>query len=137
MTVQLSTTVRNAMGDAIEIAVGTSPVLKIRVGAQPASVATADSGTVLATMALPSDWQAAASGGAKALLGVWQDLTADASGDAGHWRVYASDGTTCHAQGGVGYTGATNDLTLAQLSAAIVGGQLVSIASFTLTMPGA
>ena len=41
MAVQLSVAVRNAMLDAIETAIGTSAVLKIRTGAPPASVATA------------------------------------------------------------------------------------------------
>lgn len=67
MALQFSTTVRNARLDAIETAVGTSAVLRIRSGSVPANVGTADSGTVLATLNLPSDWMAAASGGTKAL----------------------------------------------------------------------
>ncbi len=58
MALQFSAAVRNALLDAIETAVGTSAVLKIRSGAAPASVATADSGTVLATLNLPWDWRA-------------------------------------------------------------------------------
>lgn len=50
MTVQLSVAVRNARLDAIETAIGVSAILKIRTGAQPATCATADSGTVLATV---------------------------------------------------------------------------------------
>jgi hypothetical protein len=137
MAVQLSTSVRNAMLDAVESHVGASAVLKIRTGPQPATCATADSGVVLVAASLPADWMSAASGGSKALAGSWSDTSADTSGTAGHWRLYASDGTTCHAQGAVGYTGAASDLTLAQDSAAIVGGQAVTISSFTLTMPGA
>jgi hypothetical protein len=135
MTVQLSTAVRNAMLDAVETAIGASAVLKIRTGAQPASVATADSGTVLATMALPSDWMAAASGGSKALLGSWADASGDAAGTAAHFRIYASDGTTAHYQGSVSATGGGGDLTLDNVSIAV--GQSVTISSFTLTMPGA
>ena len=69
MTIQLSVAVRNARLDAIETQIGASAVLKIRTGAPPATCATADSGTVLATVNLPADWMAAASGGAKALSG--------------------------------------------------------------------
>lgn len=87
MTVQLSTSVRNARLDAIETTIGTSAVLKIRTGAQPANVATADSGTVLATCNLPSDWLAAASSGAKAKSGTWEDASADAAGTAAHFRI--------------------------------------------------
>lgn len=54
MTVQLATSTRNAMLDAIETDAGTSAILKIRTGAQPANCAAADAGTVLATLNLPS-----------------------------------------------------------------------------------
>ncbi len=131
MSVQLSAAVRNARLDAIETTVGTSAVLKIRTGAQPADCATADSGSVLATLSLPSDWMAAASGGSKAKSGTWQDASADATGTAGHWRLYASDGTTCHAQGSVTATGGGGDLTLDNTS--LASGQSVTISSFSLT----
>jgi hypothetical protein len=131
MAVQLSTTVRNARLDAIETAIGTSAVLKIRTGAQPANCATADSGTVLATLSLPSDWMAAASSGSKAKSGTWQDTSADATGTAAHWRLYASDGTTCHAQGTVTATGGGGDMTVDNTSFA--SGQSFTVTSFTLT----
>jgi hypothetical protein len=135
MAVQLSTTVRNALLDAVETAIGTAAVLKIRTGAPPATVATADSGTVLATMTLPSDWMAAASGGTKALSGTWQDASADNAGTAGHFRIYASDGTTAHLQGTVTATGGGGDMTLD--NAVLASGQAVTISSFTLTAPNA
>jgi len=130
MTIQLSAGVRNARLDTIESTIGTSAVLKIRSGAAPADVATADSGTVLATLTLPSDWMAAASGGTKAKSGTWQDASADATGTAGHFRIYASDGTTAHLQGTVTATGGGGDLTLDNVS--IASGQSVTITSFTL-----
>lgn len=129
MAVQLSTTVRNARLDAIETAVGTSAVLKIRTGAQPADCATADSGTVLATCSLPSDWMGAASGGTKAKSGTWEDATADAAGTAAHWRLYASDGTTCHAQGSVSTSGA--DLNVDSVS--FSSGQSFTVTSWVFT----
>lgn len=98
MALDLSDTVRNAMLDAIETAIGTSAVLKIRTGAPP-GIGSADSGTVLVTINLPSDWMAAASGGSKAKSGTWQDADADAGGTAAHFRIYASDGTTQHIEG--------------------------------------
>lgn len=131
MAIQLSTNVRNARLDAIETTVGASPILKIRSGAAPATCATADAGTVLATMTLPSDWAAAASGGSKALLGTWQDASADAAGTAGHFRIYDSAGTTCHIQGTVTATGGGGDLTLD--NAVLAAGQSVTINTFTLT----
>lgn len=131
MTLQLSVSVRNAMLDAIETTVGTSAVLKIRTGAAPSDCAQADSGTVLATLSLPSDWMAAASSGSKAKSGTWQDASADATGTAAHFRLYASDGTTVHGQGTVTATGGGGDLTVDNVSFA--SGQAFTISSFTLT----
>lgn len=131
MAVQLSIAVRNARLDAIETSIGTSAVLKIRSGAQPATCATADSGTVLATLNLPTDWMAAASSGSKAILGTWQDLSADATGTAGHFRIYDSGGTVCGIQGSITATGGGGDMTLDNTS--IASGQTVTITSFTLT----
>lgn len=133
MAFQFSSSARNAALDAIETAVGASAILKIRSGSVPANCGTADSGTVLATLNLPSDWLAAASGGSKAKSGAWQDLTADAQGTAGHFRIYASDGTTCHIQGtcGVG----SGDLQLDNTS--INAGQSVTISSFQIDAGGA
>lgn len=131
MAIQLSAAVRNARLDAIETTIGTTAVLKIRTGAQPANVATADSGTVLATLTLPSDWLAAAAAGAKAKSGTWQDASADAAGTAAHFRIYASDGTTAHLQGTVTATGGGGDMTLDNVS--IASAQVVTITGFTLT----
>lgn len=131
MTLQLSVAVRNARLDAIETAIGVSAVLKIRTGAAPADVATADSGTVLATLTLPSDWLAAASSGSKAKSGTWQDTSADATGTAAHFRIYASDGTTAHIQGTVTATGGGGDMTVDNTSFA--SGQSFTINTFSLT----
>lgn len=130
MALQYSTTVKNARLDAVETAIGTSAIMKIRTGAAPASCAAADTGTVLATINLPSDWMAAASAGSKAKSGTWSDSAADATGTAAHFRIYASDGTTCHMQGTVTLTGGGGDITLDSLS--ITAGQQVDIASFQL-----
>lgn len=131
MAIQLSTTVRNARLDSIETAIGVSAVLKIRSGAQPANCGAADAGTVLATLNLPSDWMAAAASGSKALSGSWTDASADASGTAGHFRLYASDGTTCHLQGTVTLTGNGGDMTVDSLS--FTAGQQFTVTGFTLT----
>ena len=53
MSIQFSTSVRNARLDAIETTISTSAIMKIRTGAAPADCGTADSGTVLATLSLP------------------------------------------------------------------------------------
>jgi hypothetical protein len=131
MALQLSTSVRNARLDQIETTIGTSAVLKIRTGAAPADCAAADTGTVLATLNLPSDYMAAAASGAKAKTGTWQDATADATGTAAHFRLYDTAATTCHLQGTVTATGGGGDLELDNTS--IATGQQVTVTAFTLT----
>ncbi len=131
MAVKMSVTVRNARLDAIETAIGTDAVLKIRTGAPPTNISDADSGTVLATLTLPTDWMAAASSGSKAKAGTWQDTSADNTGTAAHFRVYASDGTTQHIQGTITATSGGGDMELDNTS--INAGQTVTITTFTLT----
>jgi len=130
MTIQLSEAVRNARLNAIESAVGTAPILRIYdlTGDPPANCAAAIVGDVLAEITCPSDWMDAASAGAKELLGSWADASANASGTADFFRLYASDGTTCHLQGVVG---AGQDMTLDDYS--IEAGQSITITGFTLT----
>lgn len=135
MAFQFSTDARNAALDAIETNIGTGPILRIRSGTVPAACATADAGTALASMTLPSDWLAAASGGSKALSGTWEDTSADATGTAAHFRIYDSGGTVCDIQGTVTVTGGGGDMTLDSVS--ITAGQAVTITGFTITAGGA
>jgi hypothetical protein len=129
MAFQFSTDVRNAALDQIETTISTSPTLEIRSGSVPA----ASTGTVLATIVLPSDWLTAASGGSKTISGTWQDASADATGTAGHFRI--SQGATCHIQGSVTGTGGGGDMTLDNVSLAT--GQQFNITAFTITAGGA
>ena len=133
MTFQFSTVARNAALDAIENAVGTGPTLELRSGSAPANCAAADSGTVLATLALPSDWMAGASGGSKAMAGTWQDTSADAPGTVGHFRI--KQGGVCHLQGSVTAMDGSGDMKLD--NPILASGQTVTISAFTLTVGGA
>lgn len=135
MALQFKVDLRNTWLDSFESSIGTDAVLKLRTGAAPATVATADSGTVVSTITLPSDWMAAASSGSKAKSGTWSDATADNAGTVAHFRVYASDGTTAWAQGTVTNTGGGGDMTLDNV--AVNAGQAITITGFTLTAPGA
>lgn len=129
MALQFSVAVRNGQLDQVESVTGTSAILEIRSGSAPADCAAADTGTVLASMSLPSDWMAAAASGQKAMSGTWQDAAANATGTAGHFRIKNSAGTTCHVQGTCGI--GTGDLQLDNTS--IATGQTVQITAFTLT----
>lgn len=131
MALQFSVDVRNARLDAIETEIGASPTLEIRSGAAPANAATADSGTLLATMALPADFMGAAAAGVKALNGTWTEDAAVAGGTAGHFRI--KQGATCHVQGTVAQSG--GDMNIENTSIAI--GQEITVTQFDLTEPHA
>lgn len=137
MAVQFSTSTRNAALDAIEAAMGVSAILKIYdlTAGAPANCAASITGTVLATLNLPADFMAAAAGGVKSLLGTWQDASADAAGIADFYRMFASDGVTCHEQGVVTATGGGGDITVDNTNFA--AGQPVNVTSKTWTAGGA
>lgn len=131
MALKLSVAQRNARLDAMETEAGTGAILEIRSGSAPADAAASRTGTVLVTMTLPSDWLGAASGGVKSKSGTWEDTSADASGTAGYFTIYKSDGTTVCMQGTVTATGGGGDLTLTTTT--IVAGQPVTITAFAIT----
>ena len=133
MAFQFSTAARNASLDAIETAAGTAPTLTIRTGSAPANCAASRTGTVLATLVLPSNWMADAASGSKGILGTWQDAAADATGTAAHFSI--DQGATCHIQGTVTATGGGGDMTLDNTS--IATGQQVTVTAFNVTAGGA
>lgn len=131
MTLQLSALARNNRLDSFETTVGVSPLLRIYSGAPPANAAAAATGTLLVEATLPSDWLAAASGGTKSKSGTWEDVSANNTGVAGHFRIYESTGTTCHLQGTVTATAGGGDMTVDNTS--INAGQDVTVTSFVLS----
>jgi|SRR6185503_3913971 len=149
MALQLETKVRNLRLDTTETYTNTSPILSIWSGTIPANCAASNtsgggSPTKLATLTLPSDWAAAASGGTKAKSGTWQDTVADATGTATFFRIHsAPTGLTasatsaandeCVIQGTVGQ--GSGDISLDNTS--IGAGQQITITAFTLTDGGA
>jgi hypothetical protein len=133
MALQYSVDVRNARLDVVETTIGTSPILRIRTGTPPANCAAGRTGTILASLTLPSDWMEAAgatTAGEKGKAGTWEDLSADATGTAGHFEVMNSAGTVCHMQGTVTATGLGGDMTVDNTS--IASGQQVVVTSFKL-----
>ena len=134
MAIQFDVATRNARLDAVESTNGTSCALEIRSGTKPGACATATSGgAVLATINLPSDWMAAATGGQKLLAGTWEDLSADSTGTASFFRIYKSQSTknetTCFLQGDV--AASASDMNVSSVS--FTAGQSFSITAFTLT----
>jgi len=128
MAIQYSSTIYLGQLDLVESSAGASAKLYIFSGSAPANCAAADTGTLLATLTLPADWMAAASGTSKVLAGSW---TGTASGGSGatptHFRIKDNAGTTVHVQGtsGVG----SGDLSL---NGTVTSGQTITISAFTL-----
>lgn len=132
MAVKLSTAVRNAMLDEITAAIGTSGLLRIYDGTQPAGPGTAVSTqTLLAELALSATAAPAASSGVLTFNSISNDASANATGTASWYRVVTSGGTAV-VDGSVGTSGA--DLNLNTVS--IVSGGPVAVSSFTYTAPG-
>lgn len=131
MAIQFSIPVRNARLDALTTVIGASANLIIYSGTQPADCSEAPTGTVLATLKLPSSWMVAAASGSKGKTGTWSDISADNTGEAGYFRIYDSLMSICGMQGSVSESGGDGDMIIDNIS--IVQGQTVSVSSFTLT----
>jgi len=131
MALQYSANTRNAKLDAVETNGGVSPILTLKSGAAPADCATANSGTIIASMTLPSDWMNNASGGTKTKLGTWSTGSAAASGTIAHFRIHNSAGTECLIQGTCTNTGGGGDMTLD--NTVVNSGQAITVSTFTLT----
>jgi hypothetical protein len=112
--------------------VGNAGLLRIYTGSAPADCGTAASGTKLSEHTLGSPFAPATSGGVLSPTAP-SNVNATASGTAGYWRVYKSDGTTCVVQGSCGTSGA--DMILNTLS--IVAGGPVQVNSWSFTEGGA
>lgn len=132
MTVQWSVSLRNSMLDSITTALGAAWKLKIRTGAQPADVATASSGTILATFTPTA--AAAATGSKTMVTSTPVSVTATAGGVAGHYELTTSADVVVE-RGSVTLTGSGGDLTMDNTN--ITSGQTVQITGFTKTAPGA
>jgi hypothetical protein len=134
MAFKYSDRVRNACAQAIETTIGTSPTLRIRSGAEPASTSAARTGTVLATIAMPSNWAELAATGQLVKSGVWEDNAADAAGNAGYFDITGT-GSTVDIQGNVTATGGGGDMQLDNVN--INAGQQVTVTNFSQQIGGA
>lgn len=139
-TPQYTTTHRNnAMSDLVT-AVGSTGYLMIVTGAQPASVATVDTGTVLVALPL-SATMGTVSGGVLTFNAITA-TAATAAGTAAHFLICTTSSTSnCEAassttriiQGSVSTSGA--DLNFSSTSFTV--GETISVTSFTITATGA
>lgn len=131
MTLQFSDAVRNARCNAIPTAIGPSPTLKIWTGSPPANCATADSGSLLDTITLPSTWMGAAASGSIGMSGTWTG-TASAAGTAGYFRMYDSGGV-CHTQGTITAAGGGGDMIASTVT--VNNGDTQTVTQYTITDP--
>ena len=132
---KISTAARNAACDGIVDLVdagASAGTCAIRTGAPPTGPGDADSGTLLATLTFGDPSFGAAASGTATANAITSDTSADASGDAGHFRVKDSDGNVIF-QGTAGEAADTPDMEFDEKS--IVAGGTVAISSFTVTMP--
>lgn len=140
-TIQYTSTHRSAAMTDLVTALGSGGYLMILTGSQPASVASADSGSVLVALPLSST-AGTVSGGVLTFNAITSEA-ATASGTAGHWLLCTSSdtsdctqasSTTRVAQGSVGTSGA--DLNFSG-GVSFTSGETISISSFTITANGA
>ena len=117
MARQFAPSVLNAVAQAYETAIGASPKLGIFTGAPPASIAAAQSGTLLDLIQLPADWLSNPSGGVASSIGTWS-ANATNGGVGGYYRLFLNDGVTVVEQGTVGTTGSGADLELSNTTIA-------------------
>lgn len=133
MTVQWSVALRNARLEAWETTIGTTPYIRVYTGSAPANCAAAATGTLLWEKQLASDWSANASSGSKSIGSLPLAANCVAGGNPGHYRIYASDGTTCHEQGTVATSGSP-DMTVDQTTVSL--GQQMQLVSYSKTEAG-
>ena len=128
MAPNADTTLRNAQLDALATRAGANPKIRGRTGAKPANAGAARTGTVLVTVTLTGGFDAAAAGSME-LATPGPSAAAAVDGELGHWELVTNDGSIVVLQGNVGeiLTFDTNTISAA--------GQMVEIASFTLTGP--
>ena len=118
--------------DAVKAAFN-SATIKIYTGAMPANPQAAATGTLLATITMPSTAFGASNSTGTATANAISAVTAANSGTAGYARATKSDGTTVIMDLTVGTTGGPEDFLINSL--AIASGASVSVTSFTLSSP--
>lgn len=132
MALKYSSTSRTNRMSQLNTDIGTNAILRVYSGTRPANVAASITGTLLATFTCHSSGFGVASSGALTANAI-ANVTATGAGNASHFRLFRSDGTTAVIDGDVAASG--SDLNLDNINIAV--GQTVSITSFVITAAGA
>jgi hypothetical protein len=123
----------NGVVDLLDV--GGAGYIEIRTGAQPASVGTAATGTLLGTLPLSATAFGAATTASPSVAtanAITSDTAADATGTAGWFRAY-SGGAAAVIDGSITATGGGGDMELDSVS--IVAGGTIAVSSWTVSMP--
>lgn len=129
MAISYADTLRNTRMDAITTRAGNAALIRIYSGTRPANEGA--EGTLLAELTGDTPFAAGAASGVLTLGTITDDSSANATGTASWFRIYASDGTTIVCDGDCGVAGSGADLILDSTSITI--GQTVSIDTFIIT----
>lgn len=130
---KISTTTASAEANALVGAYTNSSTINIYSGSQPATPETSASGTLLATVTLPSSSAFGAASSGVITAAAISNVSVSATGTAAWFRWLKSDGTTPIADGSVGTSGCDLNLNSTSLAA----GATLSVSSFTFTVPSA
>lgn len=130
MALKINVTLRNNMLDEITARAGSNAILRIYSGTQPATGGAET--TILAQLTCNATFAPAASSGVLTLNSISSDTSANATGTATWFRLYASDATTHVTDGTVSTVAAgTGDMQLDDT--AITLGGTVAISTATIT----
>jgi len=132
MAYRLSTAARDAATNGIVDLVdsGGTGTMRIRTSTQETNVGDADTGTLLGTVTFSATAFGASSTGTASAAAITSDTNADASGTAGHFRIYTGGGSI-HSDGTCGQ--GSGDLSFD--NSVIVAGGTIAVSSFTVTTP--
>lgn len=134
-TRQFSAEYRDGAANLLRTTLAASPLLRIYTGSLPANCAAAATGTLLATLPLPSTAMTTSSGGAGEVTksGTWSG-TGSAAGTAGYYRLEKAAGGVVE-QGDVTNNAGDGACKLANTSIAV--DQPVEITSYSFLIGGA
>lgn len=137
MAMRIPMGTRNALASAFAALpdAGAGPgYVEVRTGAQPATGDDAAAGTLLGTLTLSDPAFGAPADAVLTANAITSDEDADASGEAGWFRAFDSDGNSFD-DGSVTGEGGGGDMELDDVN--IVAGGTIAVSSWTVTVPGA
>lgn len=125
------TALRTAAAQAIIDGIGASPTLELRTGAVEAAIGDADSGTLIASFALPATWAVGLAGAIAIQNAPWSGA-AIADGTIGHFRIKKNGTGVVQLQGTVSNTAGAGEMKID--NPAVVNTQQIRINTCSITI---